>query len=508
MIRAFQLLICLLVTVAANTVFAQNEQPSVASIIEEHDADSDGQLSAQEVKDTRFARSFSQWDANRDGTATSDEIVAYRKRLGINSDGTVKDDDKDKGNDENKAEAAIVKMLPIPEVDELPQVSRNKRANRAARRNSAFVLQTDEHAVSGTRYVILTDHKDKEYLDSLRRLSDHHKGIMIQVDDLATLHQDDEGFEKLRKQLIDEKAKWVAIAPRKESFRENMLLGAWKLLSTLDDDPQIDVFPGVLLSSSAESFAKLVDQSIAHQPQSPAFVKPFAICQVQKVDSLRSLQKGAIVRKLFAEKGLETPIVGVYGTRADNAPRLEGEKTWNVKLAGRKKFVKEFPADVSESLNESNLIVMHGHGVPGMSCSVDNAGLPTDMAGKILFSGSCFSASPTKSDLPRMRRAPGGYDVQPRDAFIVRAIDNGAVMAFGHQRLSSGFPHLFPVLQGVLEGKSAGQAYQELLNGLIDWIQIDSNEFVVDNPGNSRRIPQNRLLYVLIGDPALQPFAK
>ena len=398
------------------------------------------------------------------------------------------------------------KMIPIPDADDLDRVSRKNPPSREARRNTAFVLQTDPHAVSGTQYVVLTDHKDDAYLASLKRLAEHHGGSVIQVDDLATMHEDENGFVNLRQQLIDVKAKWVAIAPRQESFRENMLLGMWKLLSTLDDDPQIDVFPGVLLASSAESFAKLVDQSIEHQPQPLTTLKPFAISQVQREEELRSLQKSAILRKLFAELEVETPIVGIYSPRAGNAPRLEGEKTWSLKIAGRKKFVKEFPADVSEALNDSNLIVLHGHGIPGMSCSVDKDGLPSDLSGKMLFAGSCFSASPSKSDLPPMRKAPGGYEVQKRDAFILQAIDNGAIMAFGHQRLSKGFPHLFPVLEDVLAGKTAGQAYQELLNGLFDMNPVKSDKLVIKLPASSPRVPQNLYLYVLIGDPALQPF--
>ena len=399
-----------------------------------------------------------------------------------------------------------IKMLPIPDVNDMARVSSKKPLTRDLKRNSAFVLQTDEHAVSGTRYVVLTDHKEKPYLESLSRLAAHYDGTVISVDDLATLHDDDERFDRLRQQLLDQKAKWVAIAPRKESFRENMLLGMWKLLSTLDDDPEIDVFPGILLASNAAAFNKLIDQSIEHKPQPLKTLKPMAISQVNNTRELRSLQKAAILRKLFAEMEIDTPIVGIYSKRADGAPRLEGDKTWSLKTAGRKEFVKEFPDDVSEAINDSNLLVLHGHGIPGMSCSVDNAGLPSDLSGKMIFAGSCFSASPSKSDLPPMRQAPGGYEVKKRDAFIIQAIDNGAMMAFGHQRLSSGFPHLYPVLEDVLAGKSAGQAYQELLNGLFDIKPVKSEEMVIPLPADGPQVRQNTYLYVLIGDPALQPF--
>ena len=149
---------------------------------------------------------------------------------------------------------------------------------------------------------------------------------------------------------------------------------------------------------------------------------------------------------------------------------------------------------------------MHGHGVPGMSCSVDIQGIPSNLQGKVLLTGSCFSASPKKSDLPEMRDAPGGYTVKKRDAFILRAIDQGAIVAFGHQRLSSGFPHLYPVLENWLEGRTVGEAYQRLINGLINLKEVKSGDFIIRE--KIKKPAQNSLLYVVIGDPALRPFGK
>jgi len=170
-------------------------------------------------------------------------------------------------------------------------------------------------------------------------------------------------------------------------------------------------------------------------------------------------------------------------------------------------FVKSFASDLSKQLDESNLIIMHGHGIPGMSCSVDLEGLPDDLQGKVLMTGSCFSASPKISDLPKMRDAPGGYTVEEREAFILRAIDQGALVAFGHQRLSSGFPHLYPVLESWLAGSSVGEGYQRLINGLIDQKELSRGDFVIQD-STVKKPPQNSLLYVVIGDPALKPFKK
>ena len=108
-----------------------------------------------------------------------------------------------------------------------------------------------------------------------------------------------------------------------------------------------------------------------------------------------------------------------------------------------------------------------------------------------------------------MTQAPGGYSVEPRDAFILRAIDNGAIAAFGHQRLSSGFPHLYPVLEDWLAGQSIGQAYQQLINGLIAQQEMRSGDFILTKEQRAARRPaQQRFLYIVIGDPSLQPFER
>ena len=106
-----------------------------------------------------------------------------------------------------------------------------------------------------------------------------------------------------------------------------------------------------------------------------------------------------------------------------------------------------------------------------------------------------------------MRRIPGGYEVKKRDAFALRAIDNGSTAFFGHMRLSMGFPHVFPVLEAWSQGKTVGESYQQLINGLIAVRGFRSGRFVVSpDRAAGRRVPQGLLLYVVLGDPAVQPF--
>ena len=73
-------------------------------------------------------------------------------------------------------------------------------------------------------------------------------------------------------------------------------------------------------------------------------------------------------------------------------------------------------------------------------------------------------------------------------------------------RLSSGFPHLYPVLEKWMQGKSVGESYQQLVNALMDMRGFGPGKFVVTEAAPGQRgVPQNTLLYVIIGDPALIP---
>jgi hypothetical protein len=80
------------------------------------------------------------------------------------------------------------------------------------------------------------------------------------------------------------------------------------------------------------------------------------------------------------------------------------------------------------------------------------------------------------------------------------------LVAFGHQRLSSGFPHLYPVLESWLAGSSVGEGYQRLINALIEQKSFQRGQFVIQE--KTKKPSQNSLLYVVIGDPALQPFQR
>ena len=393
----------------ANPCFAQ--QPHVDTLWKNLDTNGDGTLTQSEVaKNQRYSRQFPRWDSDGDGEVSKQDIIEFRAKFGIAADGTMIHGDVAK---------QPKPSLTIPDVSSLARMDKQTKLDRNTAANSQYVLKTTPHPVQGNHYYILTDHRTTGYLESLARLAQHRDAKTITVDDLGVLHEQPERFADVRSQLIAGGAKYVAIAPRMESFRENMLLGMWELLSTLDQDPQLDCFPGFLLASNEASFARLIDQSITHQPISRQQLKPYAINQVQNSRETRSLQKSAILQKHFQKVNLETPIVAIYGQSASEAPRLEGKQIWNLTVQSKRKFITNLPPAADAAFQEANLVIMHGHGIPGMSCSFDVDGLSENMTGKVLLTGSCFSASPAKSDLAAVSQAPGGYDVEPRDAFIL-----------------------------------------------------------------------------------------
>jgi hypothetical protein len=469
--------------------------PTVSELIERFDRNGDGSLTKEEVTDATFRQNFERWDADGDGYATAAEITQFRRGAGIPV--------AEKSNDQN------VTPLTIPKVNQLLRVDQATRPDPEARRNSAFILKTSRHEVEGDRYIVLTDHTEREFLYPLERLAKHHNGLIARVDDLAALHRNEPTFTKVRQQLRDAKVRYLAIAPRMESYRENMLLGIWELISSLDDDPQLDAYPGILVATSAEKFAALIDRSIQYVPLTPQEFRPFSISQVPSTSELRSLQKAGILREVFASYGYQTPTVAVYSPAAQGAPRLEGKLFWAYEAKGPKDFLTRFPEAAAGEFNSASLLVMHGHGIPGMSCGVDIGAIPPDLSAQIVLVGSCFSAAPQKSDLPAMREAPGGYRVETRDAFALRAVDSGAKVVFGHMRLNQGFPHLFPVLESWLEGLTVGQAYQELMNAIIDLQSVKPGQFAIGE-GTSKDDEQSKdnLLYVIIGDPAVHPLER
>ncbi len=110
----------------------------------------------------------------------------------------------------------------VPRLETVKRMARPGRLTQREAMTSCYILQTAPQPVVGNAYVVVTDHREAAYLEPLERLTKHHAGTMIRVDDLHAL-ADRQVRTALAQQLVAAEVRYVAVAPRLESFRENML---------------------------------------------------------------------------------------------------------------------------------------------------------------------------------------------------------------------------------------------------------------------------------------------
>jgi hypothetical protein len=383
-------------------------------------------------------------------------------------------------------------------------VSEKTKASRRDRSLTCYLVATKVHPVSEKGYVILTDHTEDAPLTSLQRLCDARKGKILPVSDFSNAWKNPEEWKQLKSQLKEIQPRFVAIAPRPDTYGEWMLMSMLDLLSSLDEDRELDVFPGILAAPDQASFDALITRSINFKPQTRDTFKPFVLGQVVDGSPLgiRSLQKVGIMRKLFGGWGYDTPSFVMLKAKGAKQKQITAEDVWYAVEPDEKKMLKALPPDPAQALDNSSLVITYGHGTPGVVCSVEvNAFKDVDFDGKIVLSGSCFSGSPNRWDIPLPSRLNDGPE---KERFLVRAIQNGAVITFGHMKFNGGFPYLFPVLEAWLEGKTVGEGYQKLMNAILYKVKAPPSEVLKGK--KQTRMAGNMLAYVVIGDPSLTPF--
>ena len=400
-------------------------------------------------------------------------------------------------------EEVVARSLIIPSIEEM----KNPPA-RGAFGPNAEITRTASHPASGSRYVILTDYRDAVAVAALERLAEHRDGKILTVASLGTLHESAQACVEIRDQLRELKPGCLAIAPRIDSYRENLHLCMLKILCSLDDDPQLDAFPGYLMARDSHGLAELIDRTIAFQPIAKSDLAPVSIGAIEDVDArrYRSYQKAKVMQRMFAEAGKDSPAIIITTreshTRRDDFPDLQAGSGDIAMLPGseRHTFDRLSPAAVS-ALDDNNLLYMFGHGTTERICGTKTSAFADiDFTDELVFCGSCMSATPLQSD-----RQPANSDSQA-SRFASYAMDNGAVMLLGHMGLCGGFPKVYPMSELVLDGLSAGESYQRLMNALIGAKPIPdyySQSSTAPQPGPAD--PANGLLYVLWGDPALVP---
>lgn len=423
-----------------------------------------------------------------------DQLRKWKQLTGTHS--------KSASNEQSPNDLIAARSLIIPSVSEM----RNPPTPDAFG-PSAGLAKTEAHPTIGEGYVILSDHQDKLAQKALARLAKHRGGIVLAVSSLGNLFKDREEFARIQKALRKLKPRFVAVAPRPESYRENMHLSILKLLVGLDSDPQLDAFPGYLVASDATKLSELVERTINYQVLEQDKIAPVSIGAIEDDDSrrYRSYQKAKVVQKMFAQQDKQSPAIIITTrkshTERSDFPQLKASEG-NITMlpdSARQTFAS-LSAPATQALNENNVLFMFGHGTPNriVGTRVDAfAGI--DFSDELVFCGSCMSASPYSADRLNL-------DAKKDDKrFAYHAMDNGSVMMLGHMGLCGGFPKIYPMAEHVMDGLSSGEAYQRLMNSIIGERAIPA---YYPEPAPAKAVrpdPANGLLYILWGDPALIP---
>lgn len=393
----------------------------------------------------------------------------------------------------------VLTNFAIPRVTYESEVGNKEKVGQRS-----FTFNNSLRAPDGNNYVVLTDINTPGCLTALQNLAQVHGGTVVQFGDLRQLVNDPQQRQQLVQTLRRNRTGYLAIAPRFENYSENVVLAVWQVLAELGRG-SINVYPGFLVAPNEQSFVNLVNgniQAFTAPPRSP--LNPVVVAQSvdQSKGGLRAVEKAQLVEVLFQQLGAPTNGFVVRDVSAPPRafPKVGNLGTLDVAPDG---LLHELPPPIAQAVADSRLVVLFGHGSPGMSCSMDVqsfANIP--LTNHAILCGSCFSATPVYSDFTNKPRQ--------REPFFLRAVQSGAPIFYGHMRTNGGFPQLFVVLQALIDGESIGQGYQRLLNAMIVKTRVPPNQFILSpqqiaNPNATDA--RNDLLFMMIGDPAVRPLA-
>ena len=390
----------------------------------------------------------------------------------------------------------------IERVSAIAEVSKGNRASLS------FAFKPVNVAPQGNGYIIVTDQTDPVALQSLNKLAQFHSGTIIQLKDFRNLYKIQGARGALIEKLRAANPKYVALAPKIESFSENGLLAIWQLLLRLGNG-QLNVYPSFLIAENNNALAALINQAINREPLRARDLHPVVIGQYTDAKSggMRAVQKAAVLEDLFQGLRIECPGLVVRTNTAPPNPASFPKIGALGTVQQADSLIKQFPPQAAKALAASKLIVMFGHGSTGMSCSFDVNAAYRDipMKNDIVLCGSCFSCTPPNSDL--MQKSNG----RRPESMAMRAINNGAQVFWGHMHENSGFPELFVVFESLMKGEPVGQSYQEVMNGIFANAKISPQQFILSEQelADKESVDQrNHLLFVMIGDPAARPIVE
>ncbi len=370
--------------------------------------------------------------------------------------------------------------------------------------NNSFTYSSTLIQPPGDAYIIITDHKDPDCNAVLERLANLHNGRIIHCDDFRSLPKEIRLRAGIFKQLQEVKPKYVAIAPRLESFTENVVLSFWQLLCNFGGE-KINVLPAFLVAGDANSLQHLVDHSTKDETDSKTRFSAVTIAQStgQRAGGDRAVRKAGFVSDLLAKLKVpnEAMIVRTPIAPPDRYPNLATLGCYDTSQDG---LLHELSPDAKRAMTKARLLTLFGHGSPSMTCSVQvSAFKDVPFDDKVVLCGSCFSCYPPNSDLQKNGHANS-------ESFFERAIENSARVFYGHMRENGGFPLMFVAMESLLQGESVGESYQRVLNTVVAQAKISTRQLIMtpEQLATPNALGErNGFLIIMIGDPAARPFA-
>lgn len=365
----------------------------------------------------------------------------------------------------------------------------------------SYTYLTDLHVPTGHSYVVITD-MTGPWFASVEKLARAHDGKIVQLADMRALTSDAELKQKLLADLVKLQPEYVALCPRIENFSENVTLAVWDVLTAYGEG-SINVYPSFLVAPDAVSFAALVERSLNGLPIAPSAINAFIVGQstTASAGGTRAVQKAMVMRKLVADlQGTSNSVIVKTDDSVEDLPAQAEPKVATIDASGHRVF--SLGPQLQAQLANSNLMILFGHGSPGMTCTLDVSSFRNiPLTNQIVLCGSCFSATPDYTDIPSLAARSGKHSAP----FFKRAIENGARVFYGHMHENGGFPEMFVVFDALLHGETIGQGYQRLLNVQVKESPVPAGRYVMtasqladDTFVNQR----NGLLYMMIGDPA------
>lgn len=316
---------------------------------------------------------------------------------------------------------------------------------------------------------------------------------------------------RLKTKLIANLAKlqpaYVALCPKIENFSENVTLAIWDVLTEYGGG-SINVYPSFLVAPDPIAFASLIDRCLNSKPITPASINAFIVGQstIASAGGARAVQKAMVMKSIVQKvRGTSNSVIVKTVDSIEDLPAQAEPTVTTIDASGHRVF--SITPDLKTDLAKSNLMILFGHGSPGMTCTLDvSAFQNVPMNNEIVLCGSCFSATPDYSDIPSIAQSANKHSAP----FFKLAILNGARVFYGHMHENGGFPEMFVVFNSLLNGETVGQSYQRLMNVQLKENRVPQGKFVMsaDQLADKKFVDQrNGLLYIVIGDPASMPIS-